>query len=678
MRAGDPTVRGVRVAAEGLYFGVYSSVADAVELCLFDADGRQYASHRLPACDDGVWHGFLPGGTAGMAYGYRVHGPYDPAAGLRCNPAKLLIDPYARELAGEFRWHDAVFAYRDARPDDVDCRDLRDSAPYVPRCRVSDRRAPAYARPAHKPAERIVYELNVRGYTMQHPDVDVPLRGTFDALRAAAVVDHLRSLGVTCVELMPVHAFVDEQHLVDKGLRNLWGYNSLSFFAPAPRLASATATADAIAEFQALVRTFHEANIEVILDVVYNHTAEGDQFGPTVSLRGLDNATYYRLENGDPAAYINDTGCGNTINADHPEVQQLIVSSLRYWHREMGVDGFRFDLAPILGRHAAGFSPAHPLLHAIDADPSLRTATMIAEPWDPGPGGYQLGRFPLRFGEWNDRYRDALRQFWCGAANADEFATGLRGSADLFDTDGRPATASVNFVSAHDGFTLADAVSFVDRHNEANGEGNRDGHAHNYSCNHGIEGPTSDPAVNALRRRHRLNLLATVLVSQGTPMLLGGDEFGNSQSGNNNAYAQDNETGWVDWSGLDDDPDFTATVAAFVRLRQRTPLLRWPAFLHAGDREVRIEWLAPDGTPLPDNAWAALDAWHLRLAGEATLSRQRVSVIINRGDDSVRFDHADFRADTDANRIATTAALQSGDGAVDVPGFTIATIVTKA
>ena len=523
-------------------------MADAVELCLFDADGKQTATHDLPASSKGIWHGYLPGCKPGQRYGYRVKGPWRPEDGLRCNHNKLLIDPYCREIAGDFLWHDAVFDYIPGA--DIPTMSPLDSAPFVPKSVVrSARESSSRKRPRIAWEDTVVYETNLHGFTMRHPAVPEAERGTFAGMRNREVLSYLRALGITSVELLPVQAYVDEHHLAKRGLRNYWGYNTLAFFAPMPRFAMN----DPCAEFREMVDAIHDAGLEVILDIAFNHTAESDQFGPTLSFRGLDNEAYYRLEPKDPGTYINDTGTGNTLNTDHPRAQALVLDSLRHWVGEMGVDGFRFDLASILGRHADGFSSEHPLLHTISEDSQLRHVKLIAEPWDPGPGGYQLGQFPDRWAEWNDKFRDTARRFWRGDPGMNgEFARRLHGSADVFGDRG--PFASVNFITAHDGFTLADVVSYEQRHNEANGENNRDGHAHNFSCNHGVEGPTDDDAIRLARRRHRLNLLATLFFSQGTPMLLAGDEFGHTQQGNNNAYAQDNEIGWLDWTILDDDP----------------------------------------------------------------------------------------------------------------------------
>ena len=580
---------------DGTNFALYSSVADRVELCLFDDAGRQTARHDLPGCDNGVWHGYLPGCASGQRYGFRVHGPFDPARGLRCKPSKLLVDPYARRLDGEFRWDDAVFDSND-----------RDSAGYVPFSVVTPvGEIPDDRKPRIPWEETIFYECNVRGYTMRHPGVDEADRGKFSGLSNKQVIEYLKALGITSVELMPVYAFIDEHHLVKQGLRNLWGYNSISFFAPMPRYAHS----EADIEMRDMVRSLHDAGLEVVLDVAYNHTGEADGDGPTVGFRGIDNLTYYRTLPHDPATYVNDTGCGNTLNVEHPRVRQIVLDSLAYFSDVMGIDGFRFDLATILGRRHHGFSKGHPLLLDISNDDRLNDTKLVAEPWDPGPGGYQLGNFPPRWSEWNDIYRDSVRQFWRGDyGKSGVLARRLHGSADIFEASGRGPTASVNFVTAHDGFTLRDSVSYVNRHNEANGEDNRDGHSHNYSCNYGVEGDSVDDDILRQRRRHSLNLLGTLLMSQGTPMLLAGDEFGNSQQGNNNAYAQDNETGWLDWSGLDDEALFNKLVCELVWLRRENPLLRLPQYVHGTlelpEGVVRIDWINQFGDTKQEAEWA--------------------------------------------------------------------------
>lgn len=611
IETGSPAPLGATADSGGCNFAVFSSVADAVELCFFDNSGQQTFCRQLPACSGDVWHGYVPDCGPGQRYGFRVHGPYEPENGLRCNPAKLLLDPYARLLDGEFAWHDATRDSNDG-----------DSAPFVPKGVVcSVKLQPEFRRPRVPWPEMVFYEANVRGYTMRHPAVEESARGTFAGMRNDQVLEYLKALGITSLELMPVHAFIDEQHLASKGLRNYWGYNSISFFAPQPRYA----LGNAIEEFRDMVHAIHDAGIEVTLDVVYNHTGEGGTHGPTVGLRGLDNLAYYSTEPGDSGTYINDTGCGNTVNVDHPRVQQLILDSLHYWHRDMGVDGFRFDLAPVLGRHNHGFSPDHPMLQAINDDDALRDVILIAEPWDPGPGGYQLGSFPTRFSELNDRYRDAARRFWRGDEGVTgEFVQRLSGSADIFGDSGRTALASVNFVAAHDGFTLADVVSYERRHNDANGEQNRDGHAHNFSCNHGVEGPTGEPSILAKRRLQRLNMIATLLLSRGTPWILAGDEFGQSQQGNNNAYAQDNETAWLDWHGAAADAGFVGEVRELLRLRRATPALRSGSFVtefNDGDHAALCLLTAGEQDDAsPDVALAingAQSAWDFELPGNA-------------------------------------------------------------
>jgi len=579
--------------------------------------------------------------AAGQRYGYRVHGPYLPERGYRMNPAKLLIDPYARRLDGPFTWHDAVFDYRRGEDGEGLVINTADSAAFVPKSVVCGRTPPAARHGPGIPwADTVFYEANVRGYTMRHPAVDDASRGTFDGMRNADVLAYVKALGVTSIELLPVQAFIDEHHLAKRELRNYWGYNTIAFFAPVSRYARE----DPVTEFVAMVDAIHDAGLEVILDVVYNHTGESDAFGPTLMFRGIDNLAYYRTDPEHPHRLVNDTGTGNTVNADHPCVRQLVIDSLCYWSGDLGVDGFRFDLAPVLGRHGDGFSPRHPLLEAISTEPRLAGVKLVAEPWDAGPGGYQLGNFPSRWGEWNDRFRDGVRRFWRGDDGATgDFAQRLHGSSDLFDDDGRPPTASVNFVTAHDGFTLTDLVSYERRHNEANGEDNRDGHAHNLSTNHGVEGPTDDESINAVRRVHRLNLLATLLLSQGTPLLLAGDEFGNSQAGNNNAYAQDNEIGWLDWSGFDADPDFTDQVRELLWLRRENPLLRVPAWLHGETRDgttlYDIEWLTPEGASMQ------LEHWHARREFVLLLNEVRrdgasasAAIVINGAAHSVVFE----------------------------------------
>jgi len=606
IRPGTSQTLGANWDGAGVNFALYSESASAVELCLFDGAGETEGRFFLPACDEGVWHGYLPGCKPGQQYGYRVQGNYDPAAGLRFNSNKLLIDPYAKQLSGQLTWSKAVFGFDtdDGHKDDQVPSTL-DSAAFVPKAVVqgSGEQVPRPAPPIPW-QDTIIYEVNVRGYTMLHPAVPAADRGRFRGLSNAHLLDYLKALGITSIELMPVHAFVDEDFLTERGLHNYWGYNSLSFFAPETRYLSGTD----IDEFRSMVNAIHDAGLEVILDVVYNHTAEGDRLGPTLSFRGIDNLTYYRTPADSPGDYVNDTACGNTLNIDHPRVQALVCDSLCYWSRDMGVDGFRFDLCSILGRTTNGFDPQHAFFERIGNEPMLRDVKLIAEPWDLGPGGYQLGNFPSRWSEWNDQYRDAVRRFWRGDdSQTSEFARRLHGSADIFEQRGRSPRASVNYITSHDGLTLLDLVCYEQRHNENNGEDNRDGHHHNFGCNYGVEGVTSDEKINQLRRRQRLNMLASLLLSQGTPMLLGGDEFGNSQHGNNNAYAQDNEIGWIDWSGLELDPDFQVAVRQLIWLRRNNDLLKRDVYRHGLGKNSAghpdIEWLTPDGGHLSEQQW---------------------------------------------------------------------------
>ncbi len=623
---GSPEPLGVHWDGSGVNVAVAAPNADAVEICLFDARGNE-SRYRLPERDGGVWHGYLPGVGPGQRYGLRAHGPYAPERGLRYNPAKLLIEPYARMLTGGLVPHPAISGFHETDPYSAGS-DGRNSAPFVPQGIVIDnRQVPTGDRPGIPWPETVVYELHVKGFTKAHPSVPPAQRGTYAGLAHPAVIDHLRTLGVTAVELLPVHAHVSEPMLAQRGLVNYWGYNTLGFFAPHPGYA---ATDDPVAEFRAMTHALHTAGIEIILDVVFNHTAEGSERGPTLSLRGLDNATYYRLEPGDPRRYRDMTGCGNTLNTSSPHVVRLILDSLRYWVSEMGVDGYRFDLATALARNPDGFDPAAPLLTAIHADPLLSTVKLIAEPWDVGWGGYQVGAFPAPWAEWNGRYRDTIRATWTrGASGVADLGYRITGSSDLYQHSGRRPWASVNFVTAHDGFTLADLVSYSDKHNEANGEGNRDGEAHNNSTNCGVEGPSGDPDVLACRRRTRRALLATLLLSAGVPMLLAGDEFGRSQGGNNNAYCQDNEISWLRWPGditdgipdgdvpgdgpapaadpAGDDPMLLPLVSGLVRLRRVSPALSRQKFFQGGPSSIGaladITWFRPDGMVMSDADW---------------------------------------------------------------------------
>ncbi len=599
--AGHPFPLGVCFDGGGVNFAIFSQHADQVTLCLFDDHGRE-TRIPLPEREGHIWHGYIPGLTPGQRYGYRVQGPYRPRDGHRFNPNKLLIDPYAKRLTGAPRIHDALFGYRAGHPDADLSFDRRDSAAHMPRCVVVD---PAFSwgedRPMRRPlTETVIYEAHVKGLTMLHPGVDRP--GSYLALASDPILDHLTSLGVTAIELLPVHAFADDRFLADRGLTNYWGYMSHGFLAPDPRYMQ---DGD-IAEFQRMVARFHQAGIEVILDVVYNHTAEGNELGPTLSFRGIDNAAYYRLAD-DRRFYVNDAGTGNVLDLDNPFALRLVMDSLRYWVEAMHVDGFRFDLCSVLGRTRGVFDRDGPFFRAVRQDPVLNRVKLIAEPWDLGPDGYQLGAYPAPFCEWNDRYRDQVRGFWRGDAGmVGKLAKRVAGSAARFDHDGRAATSSVNFVAAHDGFTLMDTVSYARKHNEANGENNRDGHDHNISDNMGVEGPTDDPAIRARRDRRRRNLFATLMLSQGSPMILAGDELGNSQGGNNNAYCQDNPIGWVDWSGAD--PAFLEFCRGAIAFRKAHPILRQRRFLHSQPREQDglpdLFWRRADGAPMTLADWS--------------------------------------------------------------------------
>lgn len=604
---GSPFPRGATWDGEGVNFSLFSEHAERVELCLFDDTGkRELQRIELREQTDQIWHCYLPEARPGLLYGYRVHGPYEPQLGHRFNPNKLLIEPYAKDIVGTVQWSDALFGYRIGhRREDISF-DRRDNAPAMPKCRVID---PAFTwaddRPPDIPwADMVIYELHVRGFTINHPEVPKELRGTYGGLATAPVIEHLKRLGVTSVELMPIHAFVDDRHLVERGQRNYWGYNSIGFFAPDQRY-SATGV---LGEFKTMVKAMHSAGIEVILDVVYNHTAEGNQLGPTLSFRGIDNAAYYRLESANPRYYTDYTGCGNTLNMRHPRVLQLIMDSLRYWVLEMHVDGFRFDLASALARELHAVDRLGAFFDILLQDPVLSQVKLIAEPWDLGEGGYQVGNFPAGWTEWNDRYRDTMRAYWKGDGGLiGDFARRLTGSSDLYEHSGRKPYASINFVTAHDGFTLHDLVTYGRKHNEANGEHNRDGADDNQAWNCGREGETADPAVNALRARQQRNLLTTLFVSQGVPMLCGGDELDRTQRGNNNSYCQDNEISWLCWTLDDRRRAFFGFVRRMIRLRLSQPVLQRRRFFRGKqpwDSSLKdLAWFRPDGTEMTEEDW---------------------------------------------------------------------------
>ena len=607
--AGKPYPLGANWDGLGVNFAVFSAHAERIELCLFDQSGRHEITRMImPEFTDQVWHGYLPEAGPGTVYGYRAHGPYDPRHGHRFNPHKLLLDPYARGLAGGLHWSDALYGYRTSSPRADLSYDRRDSAAFMVKAVVvSDLFAWGDDRPPDVPwSDTVIYEAHVKGLTAQRDDIAADERGTVAALAAPRVVEHLHRLGITAIELMPVHAFVQDRAVLRRGLRNYWGYSTLAFFCPEPAyLASGSAD-----ELRVAVRRLHAAGIEVILDVVYNHTAEGGADGPTLSFRGLDNISYYRLVHDDPRRYVNHTGCGNTVDLSQPRVLQMVMDSLRYWVTSFHVDGFRFDLSPALGREAHGFDPGAGFFDAVGQDPVLSRVKLIAEPWDLGPGGYQLGRHPPGWAEWNDRFRNGVRRFWRGdAGQRQDFAARLAGSADLLGHSGRRPWASVNFAACHDGFTLLDVVSYSHKHNETNGENDSDGQDENYSANWGVEGPSDDPAVVAVRERLCRAMLATVFFAEGTPMLLAGDEFGRTQHGNNNPYCQDNETSWLDWK-LAASPKggaLTAFVARLAALRRAYPALRNPRFLYGRHKPapgvLDIEWFDQQGETISVEAW---------------------------------------------------------------------------
>ncbi|ANW66917.1 glycogen debranching enzyme GlgX [Mycobacterium sp. djl-10] len=598
---------GATYDGSGTNFAVFSEVAEKVELCLFDEDGTE-TRYTLPEVDGFVWHCFLPGVESGQRYGFRVHGPHDPGAGLRCNPNKLLLDPYSKAIDGSFDWNQSLFGYNFGEPDS---RNDEDSAASMPKSVVIN---PYFDWGVDRPPQReyadsFIYEAHVKGLTETHPDIPDYMRGTYAAIAHPAIIEHLKSLGITAIELMPVHHFANDSTLIDKGLSNYWGYNTIGFFAPDSKYTSSSTPGGQVQEFKAMVRALHEAGIEVILDVVYNHTAEGNHMGPTLSMRGIDNAAYYRLVDDDKRYYMDYTGTGNSLNVGHPHSLQLIMDSLRYWVTEMHVDGFRFDLASTLAREFYDVDKLSTFFELVQQDPTVSQVKLIAEPWDVGPGGYQVGNFPPQWTEWNGKYRDTVRDFWRGeAASLGEFASRLTGSADLYEHTARRPVASINFVIAHDGFTLRDLVSYNEKHNEANGEDNNDGESHNRSWNCGAEGPTDDPEINALRAQQQRNFLTTLLLSQGVPMICHGDELGRTQGGNNNGYCQDNEITWVNWAEADTELlDFAQKISA---LRAEHPIFRRRRFFNG--RPVRqrgsagvpdISWFRPDGSEMSDEDW---------------------------------------------------------------------------
>jgi isoamylase len=608
---GSPAPLGAHWDGTGTNFALWSAGAHAVDLCLFDVDGTEHR-HRLQENTHQVWHGRVLGVGPGQRYGYRVHGGYEPGSGLRHNSAKLLLDPYTRAVDGELTLHPSLFGHPGDAVDSG-APDTADSAPYVPRGVVVHDPFPwdGDSPPGIPWSDTVIYEVHVRGATMRHPDVPPALRGTYAGLAHPAFVEHLQALGVTAVELLPVHHFVSEPHLLRRGLTNYWGYNSLGYFAPHAAYSSSGSGGRQVTEFKAMVKALHAAGIEVILDVVYNHTAEGDHAGPTLSFKGIDNRGYYRLDGANPARYTDYTGCGNTLDVRRPQVLALLMDSLRYWVTEMHVDGFRFDLAAALARSMHDVDRLSAFFDVIHQDPVVSQVKLIAEPWDVGEGGYQVGNFPPLWTEWNGLYRDTVRDVWSGAhVGVRDLAYRLTGSSDLYRADGRRPFASVNFITAHDGFPMRDLVTYEHKRNEANGEDNRDGESHNRNWNCGVEGPTDDPAVSELRARQVRNMLATLLLSTGVPMLTAGDELGRTQGGNNNAYCQDNETSWIDWSSVDG--DLLTFVSRLVGIRRSSPVLRQVAFFDGkeipgtgGTRD--LAWFAPAGGQLTNADWFATD-----------------------------------------------------------------------
>jgi isoamylase len=671
---GDPYPLGATWTGVGVNFALFSAHATGVDLCLFDTVDATTERVRIPLREQTaqVWHAFLPDARPNQLYGYRVHGPYDPTNGHRFNPNKVVMDPYAKAIARTVHWSDEMFGYRVGDPDEDLTPDDRDNAAFTPLAAVID---PAFTwgtdRPLRTPwRNTVIYEMHVRGFTRRHPDIPDPLRGTYEALTREPAIAHLKRLGVTAVELMPVHHHARDRHLEDKGLTNYWGYNSFGYFAPERRLAASASPAGAVREFKRMVRALHAADLEVILDVVYNHTAEGNQLGPTLSLKGVDNASYYRLAD-DRRYYMDFTGCGNTLNMRNPQVLQLIMDSLRYWVGEMHVDGFRFDLASALARELFEVDRLSAFFDIIHQDPLLSQVKLIAEPWDLGEGGYQVGNFPVLWTEWNGKYRDSVRRFWRGDGGAvSELATRLAGSNDLYAHNGRQPYASINFVTAHDGFTLHDLVSFNEKHNEANGEDNRDGENNNLSSNNGVEGPTDDPVIIEKRERQKRNFLATLLLSQGVPMISHGDELGRTQQGNNNAYCQDNEISWIDWNLSDDRTELLAFTKALIAFRLSQPVLRRRRYFQG--RSIRgggvkdVAWLAPDGREMTDETWEA-DSIHslgMLLSGNGMeelnergepLTGDSLLVLFNAHDDRIGFTLPELEGGHRWERVFDTA-----------------------
>ena len=641
LSAGSPLRLGATWDGRGTNFALFSANAEKVELCLFDSQGRREQERiTLPERTDDIWHGYCHNVAPGQLYGYRVYGPYDPERGLRFNSNKLLLDPYAKSLAGYLMWSDAHFGYRTGNARADLSFDRRDNARGMPKAVVIDEAATSARHPRMMVSweDTIIYEAHVKGLTKLREDVPPEWRGYYRGLSAPAVIDHLKRLGVTAVELLPIHAFVDDRHLVQRNLTNYWGYNTLGFFAPEPRYGPERPLAD----FRATVSRLHDAGIEVILDVVYNHTAEGNQMGPTLSFRGIDNTSYYKLLPDKPRYYDDVTGTGNSLNLAHPRVLQMVMDSLRYWVEACDIDGFRFDLASTLGRLPDGFNSNAPFFATIRQDPVLAGVKLIAEPWDIGPGGYQVGHFPPGWSEWNDHYRRTLRRYWAGDGDQiiGDVGGRMTGSSDLFNHDGRRPATSINHVTVHDGFTLADLVSYSHKHNEANGEENRDGSDDNYSTNCGHEGPTDDPKIIALRRQLRRNQLACLMLAQGVPLLLAGDEVGNGQSGNNNAYCQDNDIGWINWPAFGDEDDMSGLLARLTTIRKRFSQLRTRRWVDGkrADGSFGVLWLTPQATEMAEKDWNFPDGRFLSyVVGPGELGGEPVFIVLNAAPTPVEF-----------------------------------------
>ena len=668
----------------GVNFALFSEHATKVELCLFDSVEATKETERIPVKEytDMVWHCYLPDVQPDQLYGYRVYGPYEPANGHRFNPKKVLLDPYAKAIGRDLRWDDSLFGYKVGDPNADLTPDDRDSAAFAPLGAVVDA---AFTwgddRPPRTPwHQTLIYELHVKGFTKRMPGVPEKFQGTYAAIASESAIQHLTSLGVTAVELMPVHYYLLDRHLVEKGLSNYWGYNTLAFFAPNLRYATGQSARESVHQFKMMVRALHAAGLEVILDVVYNHTAEGSQLGPTLSMRGIDNAAYYRLSPKDKRYYMDFTGCGNTLNMVHPRVLQLIMDSLRYWVQEMHVDGFRFDLASTLARELFAINKLGAFFDIIQQDPILSQVKLIAEPWDVGEGGYQVGNFPVLWTEWNGKYRDNVRRFWKGdGGTASEFATRLSGSSDLYEQSGRLPHASINFITCHDGFTLQDLVSYNEKHNEANGEDNKDGANDNNSWNCGVEGPTDDPKINDLRERQKRNLLATLLLSQGAPMICGGDELSHTQKGNNNAYCQDNELTWLDWDLDPKRQEFLDFVRKVVTIWQQQPVFQRRKFFQG--RKIRgsdvkdISWFEPSGKEMSDDAWNAgfVKCLGVRLAGDVIddvdvrgepIVGDTLLLLLNAHHEPLPFTLPETKPEHHWERLLDTADLSDGDKAL--------------